>query len=159
MSALNMNIQMPCLFHTYQATKYTAPNCTIWKALHCAPPFHKPPQCMSLLPHCLLALSHFQYIFKYIFKSNPNCIMVRLRHSRYTTPHTLETNIMLNFKQSPPLPCLCHPAHSASAAAIYMLAPSHHMYNHCCYCHHHICVTTATIEQCACKLLHFESRC
>ena len=33
MSALNMNAKIPRLFRTYEAPKYTTPNCTIWEAV------------------------------------------------------------------------------------------------------------------------------
>ena len=33
MSALNMNARVPRLFRTYQAPKYSSPNCTIWEAV------------------------------------------------------------------------------------------------------------------------------
>ena len=39
-----MNPQIPCLFRTYQAPKYPAPNCTIWEAVRAtsaAPAFFK----------------------------------------------------------------------------------------------------------------------
>ena len=37
MSAMNMNAQIPRLFHPYQAPKYPAPNCTIWQAVRATP--------------------------------------------------------------------------------------------------------------------------
>ena len=44
MSALNMNAQIPRLFHTYQAQKFSTPNCMIWEAVRAtsaAPTFFK----------------------------------------------------------------------------------------------------------------------